>query len=52
MLPKAIKGERWQSLFSEDDVSGEEVLDPAMLEEINQNLAHLTSDKLVCYLPP
>uniref|UniRef100_A0A0P4VSJ2 NudC domain-containing protein 1 n=1 Tax=Scylla olivacea TaxID=85551 RepID=A0A0P4VSJ2_SCYOL len=47
VLPKAIKGERWQSLFSsEDDVWGEEVLDPAMLEEINQNLAHLTSDKL------
>ncbi|KAG0728678.1 NudC domain-containing protein 1 [Chionoecetes opilio] len=47
VLPKASEGEKWQSLFSpEDDVLGEEVLDPARLEEINQNLAHLASDKL------
>ena len=53
MLPKASEGLKWDSLFTpEDDVLGEEVHDPARLEEISQNLAHLSSDKLVCYLPP
>lgn len=48
MLPKASEGVKWQTLFTpEDNVLGEEVLDPARLEEINQSLAHLTSDKLV-----
>lgn len=47
VLPKASEGVKWQTLFTpEDNVLGEEVLDPARLEEMSQSLAHLTSDKL------
>lgn len=45
-LPKASEGVRWKQLLEGDDVSGEEVFDPQLIEEVNQRLAHLTSDKL------
>ncbi|KAG7158887.1 NudC domain-containing protein 1-like, partial [Homarus americanus] len=43
-LPKASEGVVWQGLFDSSDMHGEEVLDPQMVEEVNQRLAHLTSD--------
>lgn len=46
-LPKSSEGVRWKKLLEEDNVSGEEVFDPQLIEEVNQRLAHLTSDKLV-----
>lgn len=47
-LPKASQGVNWQGLFESGDVCGEEVLDPEMVEEVNQRLAHLTSENWVC----
>lgn len=43
-LPKASQGVNWQGLFESGDACGEEVLDPEMVEEVNQRLAHLTSE--------
>ncbi|KAK7085558.1 NudC domain-containing protein 1, partial [Halocaridina rubra] len=44
-LMKATEGLSWPNLFHSEDPQGEEHLDPQLVEEVNQRLAHLTSDK-------
>lgn len=46
ILPKASEGLNWKEMFQSGDSGGEELLDPQLVEEVNQRLAHLTSDKL------
>ncbi|XP_063236052.1 nudC domain-containing protein 1 [Bacillus rossius redtenbacheri] len=45
-LVKAERGLMWRELV-EGDAKGEEVVDPALVADIHERLAHLTSDKLV-----
>ncbi|XP_064101121.1 nudC domain-containing protein 1-like [Macrobrachium nipponense] len=45
VLCKASEGVNWKALFQSQDPAGEELLDPQLVEEVNQRLAHLTSDK-------
>jgi hypothetical protein len=45
-----VKGEQglmWQKLVK-GETRGEEILDPALVEEMHLRLAHLCSDKEVC----
>lgn len=44
---KREQGLMWQELVK-GDTRGEEVLDPALVEEIHKRFAHLCSDKEVC----
>ena len=52
-IVKREEGLTWQELVK-GDTKGKEVLDPALVEEMHQRLAHLCSDREVCdvTLPP
>ncbi|KAK3880755.1 hypothetical protein Pcinc_014768 [Petrolisthes cinctipes] len=43
VLPKVLEGERWESLFMESELIGEEVKEQHL--QLNKRLAHLTSDQ-------
>ncbi|CAL4065743.1 unnamed protein product, partial [Meganyctiphanes norvegica] len=45
-LTKANESLQWKRVFRSSELVGEELLDPTMVEEIHQRLAHLTTDKL------
>jgi hypothetical protein len=47
ILVKREQGLIWQKLTKEE-TQGEEILDPALVEEVHLKLAHLCSDKEVC----
>ena len=48
-MMKTEQGLMWQE-FVKGDIRGEQVPDPALIEEIHQKLAHLCSDKEVCII--
>jgi len=47
---KREQGLMWQELLK--GIQGEEVLDPALVDDMHQRLAHLCSEKEVCNIIP